>query len=96
MMPSSVAMFFIMDQLSLLRPAEDNRAMGEHMASVHHVSAQNLVILRGWRHGEGSQPSEAAISPKCPNPQAPAAAITAQLLRPGGLEGHRAELEPSG
>lgn len=28
MMPSSVAMFFMMDQLSLLRPAGDNRAMG--------------------------------------------------------------------
>lgn len=28
MMPSSVAMFFMMDQLSLLRPTEDNRAMG--------------------------------------------------------------------
>lgn len=50
MMPSSVAMFFMMDQLSLLRPAEDNGA-------------------RGPAHGEGAQPSEAAIPPQGPSAQ---------------------------
>lgn len=73
MMPSSVAMFFMMDQLSLLRPAEDNGAVGPALASACHVSAQNLVVLRGWGRGEGRQPSEAAVSPKCPSPQDPGA-----------------------
>lgn len=95
MMPSSVAMFFMMDQLSLLRPAEDNGAVGPALASACHVSAQNLAVLRGWGRGEGSQP-QSAPALRTLVPELQGAAVTAQLLRPGRRGGHRAEPEPSG
>lgn len=83
MMPSSVAMFFMMDQLSQLRPAEDNRVMGQH-------STYSPQRVETWG---GHQASEAAIPPTCPNPQdlrvpgLQGAAITAQLLQEGCSQG---------
>lgn len=43
-MPSSVAMFFMMDQLSLLRPGGDNnRATGQHVTFVRCMWAHDRM-----------------------------------------------------
>lgn len=89
-MPSSVAMFFMMDQLSLLRPAEDKRTIGPiHNLCLHTTS---------WSSedgGMGRVPSllrqlfyKSAQSSGLPMPGFQGAAITAQLLQVRGvLEG---------
>lgn len=80
MMPSSVAMFFMMDQLSLLRPAEDKRAMGP----AHGKGAQpsEAAIPPQWPSAQDSASA-----------QAPRVATTAELSREGAGE-YRGELQP--
>ena len=49
-MPSSVAMFFMMDQLSLLRPAGANGAIGQHITSVHRMWADDCMAHKTAAH----------------------------------------------
>lgn len=46
MMPSSVAMFFMMDQLSLLKPAGGKPEHGSVRTHLFYMTTPDLVVLR--------------------------------------------------